>query len=533
LKRSISFLLTYLLFVSYSFASNEIVVKPTLSSIKVFLNGAELKHSAKVKLDKGINEVVFTGIGSNIDRNSININGKGDGIIISIVQRFDYLRLPEKHPEVKALEDSLDLLNKRLMLRQNDSEVLAAQIDLILANKNISNEKIGVSISELQKMSEFFSKRLSEIKTQIVTVRIDLKRIQKDIDRVNKQLVELNNQLNKPSNEIAVTVSSKSSSLFDFDLSYLLYDAGWQPNYNIRVEKINSQAQLSYVANVWQNSGFDWNDVSVVLSTRNPNANNTKPELNPWFLNFYKSMPAVGEMKRGGLAKTMAMESVVTQDLAMPAPTMANYYEANQTQLAVEFTPSMKYSIPSDGKQHSVSLQEYFIKAKYEYYAVPKHDNNAFLVAMLTDWNEFNLMPGEANIYFENSYVGKTYLNPSSTKDTLNISLGRDENIAVSREAIKDFTENKFLSSDIERIFAYELKIKNNKKNSAKIIIEEQIPISQNEDIVVKLIESSGAKYNVEDGSLRWNVDAEAGKSISKKVVFSVKHPKDKQIQGM
>lgn len=513
------------------YASNEVIIKPNLTEVKVFLRGAELKQIAKVKLEKGINEVVLTGIAQNIDRNSINVSGKGDGVIISVAQRFDYMRSPEKHPDVKVLEDSLEFLNKSLSIKQNDSDVLKYELDLILANKSIGNEKIGVSITELQKMADFFRKKITEIKTQLLTVSLDSKKIQKNIDRVNKQLGELNNQLNKPSNEVAVSISAKNSGTFDLELSYIVYDAGWIPNYNIRVEKINTPAQLNYIANVYQNSGFDWNDVNIVLSTRNPNRSNTKPELYPWYLDFLQSI-TVREAKAGSMMKAVTMDNV----MAVAAPqteSMADYFQAVETQLAVEFTPSLKYSIPSDNKQHSVAIKDYTVKANYEYYAVPKLDGNAFLVAQLTDWSNYNLLPGEVNIYFENSFVGKTYINPETTIDTLVVSLGRDENITVSREQQKDFTEDKFLSGDIERIFAYEIKVKNNKKGAIKLTVEEQIPISQQEDIVVKMIDPSGGMFNQETGGLKWNLNLEAGKSVAKKLVFSVRHPKDKQIIGL
>ncbi len=521
---------------SMLFAKDELVVKPTLTSVKVFLRGAELVQNAKVKLEKGMNEVILTGIASNVDRNSINVSGKGDGIIISVVQRFDYLRGPEKNPDVKALEEKLEELNKNLAYKNNDMEVYRLQVDLLLANKVIGNEKIGVSTIELQKMLDLYNKKLTEYKSKIVDTGIEAKLIQKEIEKINKQLAELNRQLNKPTNEIAVSISSKSEGMFSLDLSYLIYDAGWAPNYNIRVENMNTPAQLNYIANVWQNSGSNWDDVQIVLSTRNPNKNNTKPELGPWFLNF--QAPVVQWQRSDGLMKSAkavnyAAEAAAPQQTEMAAGSMADYMETVQTQLAVEFTPTIKYSIPSDSKPHTVALKDYTIKTNYEYYAVPKYEGNAFLIASLSDWSEYNLLPGEVNIYFENSYVGKTYINPETTKDTLQISLGRDEGISVLREEIKDFTEDKFLSSDIERTFAYEIKIKNNKKSSVKMKIEDQIPLSQNEDIEVKLIEFSGAKYNAQDGKLIWNINIEGGKSTTKKLVFSVRHPKDKQVEGL
>jgi len=532
--KKIAVTLLLAIFVSSSlFASDDIVVKPSLSSVKVFLRGAELNYSANVKLVKGMNDVVLTGLAANIDRNSINISAKGDALIMSVVQRFDYLRPAEKTPQIKSLEDSLETQNKLLTFNQNEADVLKSEVDLLLANKSIGNEKIGVSVTELQKMAEYYRKRLSEIKNRTFELVLAAKKIQKSIERIQNQLNELNNQLNKPTNEVVVTISAHSSDAAEINLSYLIFDAGWQPAYDVRVEKINSPANLDYKANVWQNSGFDWKDVGIILSTRNPVANNNKPELYTWFIDFARPI-LYREMKAGAQKSVTNQAMQITSDAAAaPAETMADYFDVNEKQLSVEFTPQIKYSIPSDNKPHSVALQSFSVPAKYEYYSAPKLDNNAFLTARLTDWASYNLLSGQANIYFENSYVGQSTINPGTTKDTLTISLGRDQNISVSREALKDFSEDKFLSSNIERTFAFDISIKNNKKISTKILIEDQIPISKNEDIVVKLIESSGAAYNPENGKLKWVVDIDGGKSVSKKLVYSVKYPKDKLIQGL
>lgn len=518
---------------SILFASDEIDVKSTLSNVKVFLRGAQLSYSATAKIEKGINNIVFTGLASNIDRNSINVSSIGDAIILSVVQRFDFLRQSEKTPQIKSLEDSLESQNKSLAFNQNEIDVLKSEIDLILANKNIGNEKVGVSVVELQKMAEFYRKRLAEIKNKNFDLTISQKKIQKNIERIQNQLNELNSQLNKPTNEIVLTVSGKTAGTIEFDLSYLIYDAGWQPIYDVRVDKINSPAQLNYNANVWQNSSIDWKDVDVILSTRNPNANNNKPELNPWFIDFARPIAYQKMMKDEAARFVDNLSLQAVSEAAAPSETMADYINVVETQLSVEFTPTIKYSIPSDNKPHSVSLQEFNIPAKYEYYVVPKLDNNAFLVARLTDWANYYLLPGQANIYFDNSYVGQSYVNPITTKDTLTLSLGRDKNISASRDVLKDYSEDKFLSSNVERTFGFEIKVKNNKKTAVKIIVEDQIPISKHEDIFVKLIDSSGAVYDRQTGKLKWIVEIEAGKSISKKMVYSVKYPGDKQIQGL
>jgi uncharacterized protein (TIGR02231 family) len=530
MKTRISILLIFVV-LSNLFASNEITVKPILTGAKVFLRGAELEHNIKQKLEKGITDLIITNLASNIDQNSINISATGDAIILSVVKRFNYLKPVIKNRSVKELEDSLEILNQKILVNANKLEIMKLETELLLANKEIRSDNKGVAVSELQLMADFFRKRLSQIKSDQLIVINENKKIEKEIDRIKKQLSEINNKLNQPSNEIVVTLSVKNTTNLDLKLTYFINDAGWTPVYDIRVDNLNSHSKLNYKANVWQSSSIDWNDIKIVLSTRNPIQSNSKPVLYPWFIDF-QQMVLYNRMD--AMQKSMAAAPMkVTSDAKEEAETLADYISVDQKQLSVEFIPSLSYSIPSDRKPHSVSINEFSIPAKYEYYAVPKLDNNAFLIAYLTNWNEFNLLPGNANIYFENSYVGQSFIDPFTSKDTLAISLGRDQNIVVNRNVLKDFTEDKFLSSDVERFFGYEVVIKNNKGSNVKILVEDQIPISKNEEIEVKLIELSGAKYFADDAKIHWMVDIAGSKSITKKLVFSVRYPKDKIIDGL
>ncbi len=528
MKKLIFVIVTF--YFSYFTFANEIVVRPELQKVKVFLNGAEINQTVKVKVDVGINEITITGIANNIDRNSIFVSGTGDGIIISVVQRFDYLREVNQNPEIQKLNDLLEELNIKLYKQQNDDDLLKYDLDFLMSNRNIKNEKTGLSIIELQKMSEFFKKRFADIKNNMLENNLKIKKTQKEIEKVKKQLEELNNLSNKPTNEIVVTVSANKSEQFQINISYLLLSAGWSPNYNIYVDNINSKAKLNYLANVWQNSGYDWKDVPIILSTRNPNKNNTKPELNPWYLNFFNPMET--RQLKSNLYRAVASEqNQLSAESEMQ--TMADYFEVNENQLSIEFSPTLKYNIPSDNKPHTISIQDATLNTAYQYYAVPKLDENAFLVMKIDKWDDLNLLPGKANIFFENSFVGKTYLNPQTTTDTMFISLGRDENIIVKRKQVKDFSDEKFLSNDVERNFAYEIQIKNNKRTHINLIVEEQFPISQQEDIVVKLRDIDDAKVNNEIGNLTWNLMINQNETITKNFSFSVRSPKDRKIQGL
>jgi uncharacterized protein (TIGR02231 family) len=536
MKKYILMLIVIFFIPSLLLASNEIVVSPNLSNVKVFLKGAELSHAAKMNLEKGLNEVVFTGLASKIEDGSIYVSGKGDAVIMSVVQRFDYMRPVEKTPQIKDLEASLDALNRSLSLNQIGIDALKTEIDLLAANKRISGKGKGVLLTDLQKMAEYYTKRHSEINGRILDLSLNAKKIQKEIDKVKNQLNEFSARIKKTTNEVVISVLSKTGGIAELTLSYFIPDAGWQLSYDIRVAGINSPANLTSKADVRQQSGIDWKNVEVVLSTRNPSLSNEKPEISTWFIDFPR--PILYSKKREYAAKSAATPMLEEFDaIQSTAPqeveTMADYFDVNAKQLSVEFKPQIKYSIPADGKPHYVALQEFSVPAGFEYYAAPKRDGNAFLVAGLTDWAGYNLLAGQSNIYFENSFIGQAYINPESAKDKLSISLGRDQNLSVSRESLKDFSEEKLLSSDLERTFAFEIKVKNNKKIAVKIMIEDQIPVSKNKDITVKLVESSGAELNSENGKLKWLVDVEAGKSVSKKLVYSIRHPKDKKIEGL
>jgi len=521
--------LLILSFFNHVNASEEQFIKANVTGVKVFLRGAEITHSAKVKLEKGKSDLIFTDVAQNIDPNSINISAKGDIVILAVNQKIDYLKLPEKSKQIKMLEDSLEILNKNLSSKQNEIEVLKAEIDLLNANKEIGSKEKGVTVIELQKFAEYFRKRLTEIKNRITEISLEIKNIQKNIDRITKQLNELNNNINKPVNELVVSASAKSKCEAEFVISYLISDASWQPVYDIRVNKLDSLAILNYKASIKQNSGLDWENIAIVLSTRNTIQNNNKPELYPWFVDFERPILR----KDIGLSQKVFSPMSAVVESTTESESLADYFEVTQSQLSAEFVPSIMYSIPSDNKSHIIELQNFSIPATYEYYAVPKLDNNAFLVAYLSRWNEFNLLPGELNIYFENSFVGKTFINPFTSKDTLTISLGRDQNISCSKQTIKDFTESKFLSSDIERTFAYEIKLKNNKTIPVKIIVEDQIPISKNEQIKVKLIDSDKGSYFENDGKIRWIIELKASETANRKLIYSVRYPKDKIIPNL
>ncbi|HET53948.1 MAG TPA: mucoidy inhibitor MuiA family protein [Ignavibacteria bacterium] len=520
--------LAFSIFAVINLSAKEIPVDAKLNSVTVFLGGAELTHTAQLDVPQGIHEIILENVANNIIGNSLQVGGTGDFVILSVNQRQNYLKAKVKTPQLIVLEDSLKLLKGDLSKMNNNRQVLQYELDLLLANKNLGSDTKTITVAELQRMSEYFNKKSTQLLNDMTSIDLKKEKVNERITKIQNQINEINNKAKSSVTEIVVTVSTSKNTKGNFKASYLTYDAGWNPSYDLRSSGIDTPIKLDLRANVWQKTGIDWKDMNIILSTRSARQNNNKPELRRWFIDFVQEMKYRG----GGINEMQLMKSAAapSMDETAEAESMADYMMAQETQLAVEYTPQIKYSIAADGKPNIVALQSYDLQADYEYYAAPKLVSNAFLVANVKDWGKYNLLPGSANIYFENSYVGNSFINPNVTDEEIVFSLGRDESIVIKREILQDFTEDKFFGSDVERFFGYEITVRNSKTKEIKLTLEDQFPISKNEDIKVKLIETADAKINKTDGILTWNLKLNPAESISKKFTYSVRHPGDKPV---
>jgi TonB-dependent SusC/RagA subfamily outer membrane receptor len=209
---------------------------------------------------------------------------------------------------------------------------------------------------------------------------------------------------------------------------------------------------------------------------------------------------------------------------------MGDYISVKDNELNVVFDIDLPYDVPSNGKEQNVNLKDYKIPATYKYYSAPRLDKDAYLLGQVIDWESLNLLPGEANIIFEGTYIGKTSIDAGSTKDTLNLTLGRDKRVVINREKMADFSSVKFLGSNKKQTFTYEITVRNNKKEPIQMELQDQYPLSTTKDIEVELLQHEGAAVNEESGILTWKLQLAPGEIKKLRLSYSVKYPKDKSI---
>jgi Domain of unknown function (DUF4139)/N-terminal domain of unknown function (DUF4140)/TonB-dependent Receptor Plug Domain len=207
---------------------------------------------------------------------------------------------------------------------------------------------------------------------------------------------------------------------------------------------------------------------------------------------------------------------------------LEDYVSVTDNELDISYDIELPYDVPTNGKQQVATLKEASIEAAYKYYSVPKLDKDAYLLAEISDWEKLNLLPGEANIIFEGTYIGKTFIDPANTADTLNLTMGKDKRVVIKREKLLDYSSVKFLGSNKLQKITYQLTVKNNKKDPVKLLLKDQYPISTNKDVEVELLESGDAMINTEIGVLTWKLELAPGESKKVRISYSVKYPKGK-----
>lgn len=209
---------------------------------------------------------------------------------------------------------------------------------------------------------------------------------------------------------------------------------------------------------------------------------------------------------------------------------LGEYVTVADNELNVVFDIDIPFDIPTNGKGQTAIIKEYTVNSNYKFYSVPSLDKDAYLLADVSDWEKLNLLPGDANIIFEGTYVGKSFIDPNSTLDTLNFTLGRDKRVVVKKQKLADFSSVKFLGANKLQKITYEITVKNNKKDTVMMQLKDQYPISSTKDIEVELLEDGGAAIDKDSGILTWKLQIAPGESKKLRFAYSVKYAKDRQI---
>ncbi len=526
-------------------AESSIKANTQIGGVTVYQQQAKITRTAQATIPAGASEVLLKDLSSKVDAQSLQVT-TNDGVkLLSATFQMDYLANPKKSAAIEILEDSLSLLQYDLDWVNRQIQVYQGEEKLMdLNSQKVGTETKGLSAQDLKEVMIFYRKQLMENKKEQLNLVRSQKKLGESISRIQQQLRQVKAEKQKAVGQVLLKLNAKTPTTAQIEISYIVKEAGWKPVYDIRAENIEEPVTLSYKANIYQHTGQDWRNVKLTVSTGNPSISNSRPILHPRYLSFTAPHSSYyGKRKKMEMNQMMnSMQLPSEKDIARSNMYMDEgevlEYEVpdvvvNENTLNVSFEVQLRHTIPTDGQYHLVDMQDYKVDAEYDYHSVPKLDKGAFLLAKITDWGNLNLLPGNANIFFDDTYVGQSHINPVTTADTLLLSFGRDEQIQVKRMELNDLSETNFLGNKRIETKTYEISIRNNKGTTAHIEILDQIPISQNEEIEVKLIDKDGAEYTEKYGKVLWRLDVKPRETKKLKLVYSVKYPKNRLVAGL
>ncbi len=588
-----------------------------VQKVLVFLNGAQVTRTASVTIGRGTSTLIFTNISPDIDPQSIQVRANGAFTILSVKNELDFINEQTKQKQVEELLQHQEAINNKIATQNSLISVYTEEQNMLIKNQVVSGQNTNLDVLKLKQALDFQTERLIALKQKQQVIRNQISALEDELGKYNRQIADVRKGSSTATNNIIVTVSAKAELQTEFTINYVVKNANWFPTYDIRAKNINSPISIAYKANVSQNSGEDWKNIKLTLSTGNPTVSGSKPELNPYYLNFgmlYSNQAdkitrvtgrVIGEDDNSpiqGVTIKVKGTSIATQtrsngeySIEVPAgnPTLVysligyvtaeraisssvinvalkptnnqlaevvvakglsgkisglsisspytvtelNGYQnislfVNQVenQTNVEFDIENPYSIPSDGKPYTVEINQVDVDALYQYAVAPKLSTDVFLTAKLIDWNKYNFLSGEASLFFEGTFIGKSLLNVNATADTLNISLGADKNIIVTRTSLKELKTKHSIGSNKKEIRDWQIEIKNRKNQQINLLVEDQVPVSQNTSIEVENQELSGGKLDANTGKVTWEFVLKPQESKKLELKYQVKYPKGESV---
>ena len=648
---------SFILIISGLFAQKEkeVPLPSDLKKVTVFFLGAQVEHQANTQLKKGKQEVIFTKLTDFLDPNTVQVKANGDLTILSVRTRKNFEDIRISNDKMDALNAQRLVLEKKEIALRDEYEILELDKELLMRNRDLKGQDKGISMIELKEAYAFMHQKMNEITVRESAIYDELEKLTKEMNKLEQEILS---QRSKPVinyTEIVVEIDVEKETDASFFFNYISPKASWKPYYDMRSDGIGKPIKLEAKALVSQNTGIEWKNVDMVLSTNDPYENSKEPIIAPWYINYnnypqqkyqtQRNLPTVdysGEKIQGEVIDANTGEPMPFTKISFPSnPSIgvitdvdgkfsvsvprnerqiiasfvgyqsstlsintpylkffmvanaidlseisvteepvefgiddqmlkqvsgvkilsSNRYTTKKTKkfrtvnsprfreednekisfdgkadyaksqvvkkdLRMEYQIQSKMSIPTDGMDHRVQIANFDLDASYEYHTAPKIDPAVFLAAQVTGWEKLNLLSGESNIYFDGTYIGKSYIDVNSTKDTLSFSFGKDSKVIVERTKVKDKSSNKVLGSRQKYEVTWEIRMRNNGGAAVPIIVKDQFPISTNNDIKVRNGEFGTAQLTEKTGILVWKLNLPLGGSQNLQFGYTVDYQK-------
>ena len=507
-------------------------IKAPITAVKVCLNAAQITHAQKVKLKPGINKIAFIGLAMNIDNRNISLRNIGNSELLSLklVKLSDstnIFSLPDDLLEmIKRTKDSILIIERNIEKVQFEIDAFSLEKTMLLTNTDVIQN--GKTLADLKMSSDYYRDRYASVNMDILSKQRELRQLKKNKVIALKSAFDIENSEERNISVSIIVADLKNSGAeysTELELTYLANESGWIPIYEIYASN-NKALKINYRAKILNHTGIDWNEMKISLSTADPFEYYAAPDLEPFYVSRYdresqNNYDEEDEVQSNQQAKKKKKKTNDDEE------------EIFIPDREITFNIEKKYNFKSGLIPSFVDVVVYDVAPDFLYRCAPKKEEQVYSIARLKDWENLNLMDGEASIYNNGNFLGKSYIRPSSIEDYLELPLGVVDNIFVKHKLVSESSSKKIFAGGIVANFNYEIKIKNGSTDRILVEVLDQVPVSEEYNVKTENVEfTEGGEKDPLTGKIVWKLDISASSDKTLFLKYSVSYPRGYRFLG-
>lgn len=530
-------------------APSRLETAATITAVTIYQDRALVTRTAVTQLKPGMHLIVIQDLPVLLQDDSVRVEGKGTGAVtinsIEVKRRFLAQTADKRVKELDGEIRVLELAQGRL---DSKKAGLAAQKSFLDSIRLSWSDRISKelatrkpTLAELTEIMGFVGSGVTRVDEQGRDVELEKKLLKEKIDALKRQKTAATGSQRKESKQVEILVEVRKEGRLTLELSGVVSQASWEPAYDVRLSSDARTAEMTYRALVYQQTGEDWSDAQLTLSTAQPAAGGAPPELYPWMVAFPRPRPVMAPMSAAPRPEARSMKKAATlmerddaaNEIAEEAPAGFQTAQIESGITSVAFRIAKPVVIPSDGSKQGVVISVDRLPITSQYVAVPKLSPAVYLTAELINKADFPLLPGEIRIFTGPVFTGNAVMKKVAAGEKFTLPFGSDDQIIVKREEQKQHKEAGLFGGNRMR-YQYKVTATNLRKETQSVIIRDQVPVPENNEIRVSLDEA-GLKPDEkkEDGTIIWTLKLSPGEKREFNFGIVVEYPKDREVVGL
>ncbi len=525
-------------------------LETSIISATVYPDRVRLTRRGNIKLKAGTHSLEISEIPLGFNPESLRASVFGSARARLLGAKVKHVYYSDQPSEaVRQLEDEIEKVKDTLARLEAKTELIKtsrANLDKLASQVSTYATALAAGETTLEKQMGFFDtlrRRSEKLDDENLGLQVELRQEHRKLEKLNHELDQLRSARPLERYQAVVDVELLLESELTVEVSYLLMGAGWKPLYDLRLleKEGSSSLEVSYLAEVSQNTGETWDGISLTLSTARPALSSTLPELAPWYIRppeaiVPKMRPAMAPQVFSQIAAkaqpASGLQATTPERVEEKSEELTAVVDATGT--SVSYIIPTPVTVPPDGAPHKVTIARFNLTPILDYVTTPKLAQVVYRRARVENNSPYTLLPGEANILFVDEYMGSTPLELTAPEGSIELYLGSDNRLKVERELKRRDIDKRIIGGKRHLAYGYEIRLENMLPTKANLTLYDQIPVPRQEDIKVRL-ESSDPKPSEQSelNQLTWRLSLESKEKRSLRFDFSVESPQGMNVLGL